>query len=221
MTPRPGTEQQTLVSIQAGRPRWLGGEGDPEGRPWRSGFVKEPVAGLVRLGRTGLNGDGQADERHHGGPEQALLAYAADHYPGWRAELGRPDFPHGAFGENLTIAGLDETTVCIGDTFAIGEARVQVSQPRTPCWKIGRRWAIPDLTKRVETTGRTGWYLRVLVEGEIAAGVPVLLVGRPYPEWTIARAHAVRRAQRRDPAAAAALAACPRLSPAWRSALTP
>ena len=81
-----------------------------------------------------------------------------------------PTFPHGGFGENFTIAGLSEQTACIGDTYQIGEARVQVSQPRGPCWKIARRWRIEDLTARVLATGRTGWYLRVLTEGPSRRG---------------------------------------------------
>ena len=211
----------TLVSIQVGQPRWLdAGEGAAGERPVLTAFVKEPVAGPVRVGSTGLDGDRQANERNHGGPEMALLAYAAAHYSRWREELGRPDLPPGGFAENLTIDGLDEGSVCIGDTYAIGDVRVQVSQPRQPCFKISRRWNLPDLTKRVEATGRSGWYLRVLAEGEIEAGAPVDLLDRPYPEWTIARTQAVRRRARQEPAAAAALAACPLLSPTWRQALT-
>ena len=211
-----------LRSIQVGLPRRLGDGESPGGtnRAWTTGFVKEAVAGPVWLGRTNLAGDGQADREHHGGPEQAVLAYGAEHYPRWRAELGRPDFPHGAFAENFTIAGLDEGTVCVGDSYAVGGARVQVSQPRVPCWKIARRWGMPDLTKRVERTGRTGWYLRVLEEGEVAAGQAVTLFDRPYPEWTIARAHAAMRNRLRNSEEAAALAACPLLAPTWRAVLT-
>src|SRR5262245_26543296 len=102
-----------LVSIQVGMPQTRGVEGaiDPMDRPWATGFVKEPVHGLVHVGREHLDGDGQADLRVHGGVDKAILAYSAKHYPGWRAELGMPDLPHGAFGENFTIDGLDESTV--------------------------------------------------------------------------------------------------------------
>lgn len=207
-----------LVSIQVGTPRMLGGTG-PTDRPWRSGYVKEPVDGPVWLGRTNLEGDGQGNRKLHGGPEMAALAYAAAHYPRWRAELDRPDFPHGAFAENFTIAGLDEPTVCIGDVYAIGAARVQVSQPRQPCANISRRWGIEHLTARVLETGRTGWYLRVLDEGDVTAGMPVVLIDRPAPEWPIDHVQAVMRHRRRDPEAAANLAACPLLSPRWRAVL--
>jgi len=123
---------------------------------------KRAVEGPVWLGRENLAGDGQADRQHHGGPDHAVLAYSIDHYPAWREELGR-ELPPGSFAENLAITGRDESTVCIGDTYAIGTALVQVAQPRQPCVKIARRLGIPDLTRRVERTGRTGWYLRVLM----------------------------------------------------------
>ena len=211
----------TLLSIQVGLPREFGVEGapDPMDRPWTTGFFKEPVDGPVWLGRTNLAGDGQADRKNHGGPDKAVLAYSADHYPLWRTELNRPDFPYGAFGENFTIADLSETNVCIGDVYAIGEVRVQVSQPRQPCWKIARRWHIKDLTARVHETGRTGWYLRVLTGGYVEAGTPVVLLERPFPQWTVARATEVMNRRREDPDAAAELAACPLLSAVWRETL--
>ena len=211
----------TLLSVQVGLPRRLGVEGapDPMDRPWTTGFFKEPVAGPVWLGRTHLAGDGQADRKNHGGLDKAVLAYSAEHYPRWRIELGRPDLPYGAFGENFTITDLTEATVCIGDVYAIGETRVQVTQPRQPCWKIARRWRIKDLTARVRETGRTGWYLRVLREGYVAAGMPVTLLERPFPQWTVARATQIMQRRRADPRAALALAACPVLSAAWRTVL--
>ena len=189
-------------------------------RPWVTGFFKSPVTEPVWLGRTGLAGDGQADSKNHGGPDKAVLAYAADHYPLWHAELNRSDLSYGAFGENFTIAGLSEETVCIGDVFAVGPVRVQVSQPRQPCWKIARRWRIKDLTARVLSTGRTGWYFRVLVEGYVQPGLPVVLIERPFPRWTVARASEIMRHRRDDPAAAAELAACPLLSVSWRRSLS-
>src|SRR5687768_12706975 len=107
----------TLVSIQVGQPQTHGREGaaDPFDRPWTSAFFKTPVAGPVFVGRTNVTGDCQADLEHHGGVDKAVLAYSADHYPLWRAELNRPDLCFGGFGENLTIEGLDEQGVCIGD----------------------------------------------------------------------------------------------------------
>ena len=211
-----------IVSIQVGLPAVHGQPGatEPLEQPWRSGFYKRPVAGPVWLGRTNLAGDGQANLRVHGGPDKAVLSYAASHYPGWRAELNLPDLPYGAFAENFTIALLDETNVCLGDVYAIGNARVEVSQPRQPCANISRRWKLPGLPERVEATGRHGWYSRVLTEGEVAAGEPIVLLERPFPEWTVARAFRAMRQRRIDPDEAAALREVPTLSDSWRQTLS-
>ncbi len=211
----------TLISIQVGLPRKVGdpNASDPMDQPWETAFFKEPVEGPVWLSRTSLAGDGQADRKSHGGPDKAVLAYAASHYPLWRAELQRLDLPYGAFGENFTIDGFTEEDVCIGDVYAIGEVLVQVSQPRQPCWKIARRWRIRELTARVLETRRTGWYLRVLQEGYVQPGLAVTLLERPFPQWPIARALEVLRHRGRDPETAMALAACPALAEAWRRRL--
>jgi MOSC domain-containing protein YiiM len=211
-----------LVSIQVGLPTVHGQAGavDPLDQPWRTGFFKLPVAEPVCLGRTNLAGDGQANRRVHGGEDKAVLAYAASHYPLWRTELRLPDLPYGAFAENFTIAGQDETSVCLGDVYAIGSARVEVSQPRQPCANITHRWRVPGLTERVASTGRHGWYLRVLTEGEVVAGEPVELLERPAPEWTVARATRAMASRGKDRAEAAALLAVPALSDAWRKTLS-
>jgi MOSC domain-containing protein YiiM len=187
---------------------------------WRTGFFKSPVAGPVWLGRTNLFGDGQANRKVHGGPDKAVLAYAADHYELWRRELAMPELPFGAFAENLTILGLDEDSVCLGDVYAIGDARLEVTQPRAPCSNITRRWRLPGLTERVAETGRTGWYLRVLSEALLEAGQPVVLASRPNAGWSIRRCTAVMAERTSVPREAAALAALPALSDAWRLALT-
>jgi MOSC domain-containing protein YiiM len=181
-----------LVSIQVGQPRTYSGS-FVDGAPteWTTAFVKTPVTGPVLVHATQIAGDAQADLENHGGPDKAVLAYSADHYPLWRNELAEPDMPHGGFGENLTIAGLDEDAVCIGDVWSIGPVRFEVSQPRQPCWKLARRWNRPWLLKRVIESGRTGWYLRVLTPGSIAAGLPVNLEQRPHADWTVARANRV------------------------------
>jgi MOSC domain-containing protein YiiM len=208
------TPTPRLASIQVGLPRE-----HANGRAWTSAIFKSAVAGPVWLARENLHGDRQADPVAHGGPDKALLAYSAAHYAGWRAELpGRMD-EHGAFGENLTVIGLTEESVHIGDVYALGEARVQVSQPRGPCWKLARRWGIPDLARRVLMSGRTGWYLRVLNEGLLAAGMEMRLLERPHPEWSVARVTALMRDRPRDEAAVAELARCPALAGAWRRRL--
>ncbi|MBE9168757.1 MOSC domain-containing protein [Pleurocapsales cyanobacterium LEGE 06147] len=204
-----------ILSIQIGLPKQLGVEGatDPMDRPWTTGFFKEPITGTIHLGKTNLVGDGQADLVLHGGPEKAVLAYAASHYPHWQQELDLPNFSYGAFGENFTVSGQTEADVCIGDIFAVSEAQIQVSQPREPCWKLARRWRIKDLPKRAIDTGRLGWYFRVLSEGLVERGQPLLLVERPLPQWSIARVnHAFYHRKGR----CAQLAACPLLSSSWR-----
>ncbi len=209
-----------LLSIQAALPREHGRADAASAmeRAWTTAFFKEPVAGPVFLGRTNLDGDRQADAKHHGGPDKAALAYAAAHYPAWHQELGR-ELPFGGFGENFTVEGQDESTVCIGDVYAIGEARVQVSQPRVPCWKIARRWGIKDLSARVQRTRRTGWYLRVLVEGHVQAGEDVVLLDRPHPEWSVLRASDVLYARPHDVDEVRALAEVPALAPSLAQTL--
>jgi MOSC domain-containing protein YiiM len=180
------------------------GADEPMDRPWRTSFYKEPVDGTRWLGTTNVEGDSQADQKNHGGPDKAVLAYSADHYAAWNTEMPDLHLGFGAFAENLDIAGLSEVTVCLGDSYAIGDAVVQVSQARQPCWKISRRWRVLDFSVRVQRTGRTGWYLRVLQEGEIGAGlvVGVLADGRDLkpPDFNITRIdkHSRIRVQRTD-----------------------
>jgi MOSC domain-containing protein YiiM len=143
----------------------------------RTAYGKRPVQGLVHVLVQGLEGDEQA-WRHHGGPEMAVLAYSADHYPLWRAELSWPELPLGGFAENLTVAGASEETVCIGDVWRAGTAVLQVASPRTSCRKMSRFWKRPGLAKAAEVSGRVGWYLRVLQEGALQAGDEVTLAER-------------------------------------------
>lgn len=154
-----------------------------------SGIAKSPLAAPVWLGPEGLEGDAQGDRSVHGGPEKALLHYAHDHYADWRAEIGDapPLARPGAFGENISSAGLTESAVAIGDVFRLGGARVQVSQMRQPCWKLNARFGVSDMARRVQTTGRTGWYYRVLEEGRVLPEDELELLDRPAADWTIAR----------------------------------
>jgi len=206
-----------LQSIQVGCPQNYGFEGaaDPHDKAWTTGFFKTHVEGPVFAGATNLAGDGQADLENHGGIDKAVLAYSADHYPIWREELHRPDLPHGAFGENLTIARMSEKSVNIGDILRIGEVIFEVSQPRQPCWKLARRWRMHELTGLVVRNGRSGWYLRVLEPGWIEAQMPVELLERPNPEWPIARANEILHHRRTDLALTLALADVPKLADSW------
>jgi MOSC domain-containing protein YiiM len=206
-----------LTSVQVGMPRNYGFEdaADTHDKPWTTGFFKVPVDGPIFVGTTNLAGDGQADLKNHGGVDKAVLAYSADHYPKWRDELNMPDMPFGAFGENLTIAGLSEGAVCIGDICRVGDVTFEVSQPRQPCWKLARRWRLHELTGLVVRNGRSGWYLRVLEEGWIEAPMPVTLIERPNPEWSIARANRILHHCKTDLALTLELAEVPRLAASW------
>ena len=213
---------QHIVSLQVGMPAIYGtmDARDPHDRQWETGFFKQPVNGSIWMGDQQLAGDGQADRENHGGPDKAINAYPSEHYPLWHQELSRTDLQPGAFGENFTTAGLREEELCIGDIFRIGGAGlVQVSQPRQPCWKLARRWRMKDLALRVQQTGRTGWYFRVLQVAEVAAGMSLELVERPFPEWTIAIANRLMHHDKLNRDAAHALAACPALSQSWQVTL--
>jgi MOSC domain-containing protein YiiM len=214
---RPSSAPAILHSIQVGAPKSYGSEeaADAHDQAWTTGFFKLPIEGPVFAGGTNLAGDGQADLQNHGGVDKAVLAYSADHYPKWREELRMPEMPYGAFGENLTIAGLSELSVCIGDIFRIGPATFEVSQPRQPCWKLARRWRMHGLVRLVVHNGRSGWYLRVLEEGSIEARMEVALVERPNPSWPIARANEILHHKTKDLELTLALAGVPGLADSW------
>jgi MOSC domain-containing protein YiiM len=200
-----------LQSVQVGRPQRYGA---PDA--WETSFFRTPSMQPRWLYTTHLDGNVQADTKNHGQPNQAVLLYAAAHYPLWRIELDQPEIGPGGFGENFTVQGLSEQTACIGDIYAIGEAQIQVTGPRYPCWKIERRWGIAGLTDRVAATGRTGWYCRVAREGMIEPGTTITLVERPYPQWTIALTNDFGHFRNKDIATAQALAACPLLNEFWQ-----
>jgi MOSC domain-containing protein YiiM len=145
--------------------------------------------------------------------------YSAAHYPKWRAEWGRKDLGPGGFGENLTVSGLDEDIACLGDIYRIGDVKVEVSSPRSPCQTLARRHGIPDLVRVITQNHRSGWYLRVLQEGWLEAGMPIALLDRPFPQWTIRRAATVQRLRLDRPDEARLLAACPALQSEWREKL--
>lgn len=202
---RLGLVRQVLL----GRPREL--------RPGcLSSLGRQPVERLgVEL--DGVAGDACADTRHHGGPEKALHAYPFEHYSAWhalwpQAGLWRP----GAFGENLSTQGLDEASQCIGDVLRIGSALVQVSQGRLPCWKLNIAFGQPDMARRVQDSGRMGWYLRVLQAGSIEAGDAIELLARPHPMWSLAKVQRCLFQRVHSAAELEALAELPELSPNWR-----
>lgn len=141
-----------------------------------TGIFKQPVTGPVRVRTLNLEGDGQADLIHHGGQSKAVYAYSLDHYAWWCKKLAREDLTCGQFGENLTVAGLDEAKLCVGDQLRIGSAVLTISQPRVPCFKLGIRFGDRRMPKMFAESLRTGVYLRVLQEGSIEAGDAVEVV---------------------------------------------
>lgn len=184
---------------------------------WTTGFYKNSVSEPVYAGKLNVEGDGQADLEVHGGPDKAICCYAYAHYPFWRERLNNAELPTGAFGENFTIAGLAEPDVCIGDTWQAGERLVvQLSQPRQPCWKLARRWRVKTLALEVQQSGKTGWYFRVLTPGRVAAGTPLTLIERPFPQWTVERANQIIYAKAPPREDVLALSEVPLLSESWR-----
>lgn len=153
---------------------------------WVTAAFKEETSEPVWLGKEGLQGDAVGDTRYHGGVEKALFAYAEEHYARFSTQYEQ-EISVGSNGENISVIGMNEETVCIDDIYQVGEAVIQVSQPRRPCWKTSRRLGILEFAKMLEETGKTGWYYRVLQEGHIQAGDALLLQERPYPDWSIQR----------------------------------
>ena len=206
-----GTRLGTAMAVLRGR-------AVPYTRPGSfSAIAKAPVDGPVQVGPLGLDSDEQGDPRVHGGPDKAVHQYAQEHYAHWRAELGALPVlaAPGAFGENIASIGMTEHSLCLGDQLRVGSVLLEVSQSRQPCWKLNDRFAVATMARRVQDSGRTGWYYRVLQPGSLQAGDALLLVARPWPEWKLARIIDVLYHQPFDAAVLQALAALP-LTPSWQ-----
>ena len=213
MAARPVTSTARVVSLQVGRAASL---------PWRgrrvaSAIDKRPVDGPLELTAGGFVGDEQADRSVHGGPDKAVCVYPVEHLPAWSATLGQPLGP-GAFGENVSSAGLLEVDVHVGDVLRLGTALVQVAQPRGPCFKLAARWRAPRLPGEMARAGISGWYLRVLEEGRVAPGDAQELVERSS-DVSIDEVMRVTYRARADVDALRAVLAVPALADQWRVAL--
>ena len=171
-----------VLSVNVGLPRLVAWKG----RTVETGIFKEPVAGRVAVRRLNLEGDRQADLTVHGGPEKAVYAYPGEYYAFWRAQFPEMELPWGMFGENLTIEGLSEESVHIGDRFQVGSAHLMVTQPRLPCYKLGIKFGRDDILKRFLHSGLTGFYFAVHKEGEVAAGDPIRLLHRDEHQVKVA-----------------------------------
>ncbi len=189
----------------------------PNGEP--SAYRKTETVNSVAVEFLGLSGDQQADPKHHGGPEKAILHYAYDHYPVWRTEqpeLAAHLLSPGAFGENISSTGFTEESVCLGDRFRLGTSIVEVSQGRQPCWKLGHRFGAPEMLREVIRTGRGGWYYRVIQTGNVRTGDTIELVDRRYPEWPVSTVSGLILGSDRDADALAALGELEALADNWR-----
>jgi MOSC domain-containing protein YiiM len=203
-----------ILSVNVSLPRTI----IHQGREVTTGIFKEPVDGRVRITETGLEGDGQADPDVHGGLHKAVYAYSFESYGYWAGELGREDLAFGQFGENLTVEGLAEDAVHIGDRFRMGEALLEVSQPRTPCFKLGIRMGLEGFPDRFLRSCRVGFYLRVLEPGQVGAGDAIERVRADPAGLTVRDTCRLRFLDRDDRHGARRAMSVEALTPSWRRA---
>jgi MOSC domain-containing protein YiiM len=186
------------------------------GLKYSTSINKRPVNGAVPIDDQGLAGDRSADAENHGGSDKAICCYPSEHYEFFAGKLGLSSLDIPSFGENFTTVGLLEDEVCIGDTYRAGEIILQVSQPRQPCWKLANKLNSQDFTRWVVESSYSGFYLRVLNPGEIAAGAPVELVQRLHDGATIANAMAAMYSKNTDTEALIRFCGIAELSSGWR-----
>ncbi|MGH8446791.1 MAG: MOSC domain-containing protein [Solimonas sp.] len=203
----------TVNAIYAGSVRPMPNDGRP------TGIFKSPLAGEAEIGVEGFVADAQADRRVHGGPEKAVHHFPADHYARFAAAFAgvASSFVPGSMGENLSTRGWTEADVCIGDVYALGSARLQLNQPRSPCWKIDARYCIDGLTRQVAEAGVAGWYYRVLQPGRCRAGDTLQLIEREAAPISLADYWALRHARRPDLSLLQRLVDSPGLAPDKRA----
>jgi MOSC domain-containing protein YiiM/ferredoxin-NADP reductase len=201
-----------LISVNVGLPRDI----EWRGRTIRTGIWKEPVQGRVRVGRLNVEGDGQGDLAGHGGEQRAVFVYQIESYRHWSEHLGRGDFVHGHFGENFTIEGLPDDEVCIGDRYRVGGALFEVTQPRVTCFRVGIRTNEPRMPALLTSSGRPGFYLRVLEEGEVGAGDGIDLVERGPQGMTVAEVNALLYSSQHPRERLQRALQIAALSPGWR-----
>jgi MOSC domain-containing protein YiiM len=202
-----------VISVNVGLPR----ETVWRGERVTTGIFKEPVAGPVRVAGVNLEGDGQADLTVHGGADKAVYVYPAEHYAYWQVELGR-DLPWAAFGENLTVEGMPlEDAIGIGDRLRIGTAELVVTQPRLPCFKLGIRFEDPRMVGRFFVAARTGYYLRIVTEGDVAAGDEIVFLERHPAAVPVSEITRVFSRDQDDTDAVLSLLSVDALPEVWRS----
>jgi MOSC domain-containing protein YiiM len=204
-----------LISVNVSLPRTV----SIGGKPVPTGIFKEASLGRSQVRTLGLVGDGQADLQNHGGIHKAVYSYPFEHYEYWSQELGRNDFVPGQFGENLTVQGLDEDQVRIGDVFRIGEVLLEVTQPRVPCFKLAHKMAMPEFPKLFAASGRVGFYQRVLAEGELGAGDAIERIKTDSDAVTVRALMHLMYFDRENFALTEKVVRLPALTPSWREEL--
>ena len=202
-----------LVSVNVGLPREI----EWKGRTVRTGVWKNPVRGRCRAARLNLDGDGQGDLAGHGGEQRAVFVYQIESYRYWEEQLKRSDFVHGQFGENFTIEGLPDDAVCIGDRYQIGSAIFEVTAPRVTCYRVGIRMNEPRMPALLTSSGRPGFYFRVLQEGEVGAGDEIVKAGEAKERMTIAEINALLYSPQHPRDLLERALQIEALSPGWRS----
>ncbi len=210
------TYSTRLISVNVGKPRSL----VRDDREVMTGIFKQATTARVRVESMGLVGDGQADLSAHGGVDKAVYAYSFANTLHWREALSRPDLAAGAFGENLTLEDLPDSVVALGDVLRVGDALLQISQPRQPCVKLAMKFELPGLPRQFTRSGRVGFYLRVLVPGEVGAGDTLECVDREREPLSIEALNAALLIDRDASDSLRRALASPALSSAWRSEIT-
>lgn len=202
-----------LLSVNVGLPRDI----EWNGRTVHTGIWKDPVRGRCRAGRLNLDGDGQGDLEGHGGEQRAVFVYQIESYRYWQEQLKRTGFVYGQFSENFTIEGLPDDAVCIGDRYQIGDALFEVTQPRVTCYRVGIRMNEPRMAALLTSSGRPGFYLRVLREGEVGAGDEIVKVGEAQERMTVAEINALLYSPNHARDRLERALRVEALSPGWRS----
>jgi ferredoxin-NADP reductase/MOSC domain-containing protein YiiM len=202
-----------LVSVNVGLPRDI----EWKGRTVHTAVWKNPVGGRCRVRRLNLDGDGQGDLAGHGGEQRAVFVYQIESYRYWQEQLKRTDFVHGQFGENFTIEGLPDDGVHIGDRYQIGSALFEVTQPRVTCYRVGIRMEEPRMAALLTSSGRPGFYLRVLQEGDVGAGDEIVKVGEAKERMTVAEINALLYSAHHPRELLQRALQIPALSPGWRA----
>jgi MOSC domain-containing protein YiiM/ferredoxin-NADP reductase/ferredoxin len=201
-----------LLSVNVGLPRDI----EWQGRTVHTAIWKSPLAGRCRVGRLNLEGDAQGDLAGHGGEQRAVFVYQFDSYRYWQEKLGRTGFVPGQFGENFTIEGLPDAEVCIGDRYRIGSAILEVTQPRVTCYRVGIRMSEPRMPALLTSSGRPGFYFRVLQEGEVEAGDEIVKIGEATERMTVAEVNALLYSSRHPSDQLKRALRIEALSPGWR-----